>query len=133
MVDTKIVGANQIQKGSFILMGGIACKVVDVEISKPGKHGHSKVRISAVGLVDDKKRIEVMPGHDNVEVPVIEKRNAQVLSVQGDIANVMDSENYETYDLKIPEEFKGQLKDGMSVMYWTIMSEKVIKQIKSNE
>ena len=133
MVDTKIVGANQIQKGSFILMGGIACKVVDVEISKPGKHGHSKVRISAVGLVDDKKRIEVMPGHDNVEVPVIEKRNAQVLSVQGDIANVMDSENYESYDLKIPEEFKGQLKDGMSVMYWTIMSEKVIKLIKSNE
>ena len=133
MVDTKIVGANQIQKGSFILMGGIACKVVDVEISKPGKHGHSKVRISAVGLVDEKKRIEVMPGHDNVEVPVIEKRSAQVLSVQGDIANVMDSENYETYDLKIPEEFKGQIKDGMSVLYWTIMNEKVIKQIKSSD
>ena len=133
MVDTKIVGANQIQKGSFILMGGIACKVVDVEISKPGKHGHSKVRISAVGLVDEKKRIEVMPGHDNVEVPVIEKRSAQVLSVQGDIANVMDSENYETYDLMIPEEFKGQIKDGMSVLYWTIMNEKVIKQIKSSD
>ncbi len=133
MVDTKIVGANQIQKGSFILMGGIACKVVDVEISKPGKHGHSKVRISAVGLVDEKKRIEVMPGHDNVEVPVIEKRNAQVLSVQGDIANVMDSESYETFDMKIPEEFKGQIKDGMSVLYWTIMNERVIKQIKSSD
>ena len=78
MVDTKIVGANQIQKGSFILMSGVACKVVDVEISKPGKHGHSKVRISAVGLVDEKKRIEVMPGHDNVEVPVIQKRSAQI-------------------------------------------------------
>ena len=125
-----MIGANQIQKGSFILMGGAACKVVDVEISKPGKHGHSKVRISAVGLVDDKKRIEVMPGHDSVEVPIIEKRNAQVLSVQGDTANVMDSETYETYDLKIPEEFKGQLKDGMSVLYWDIMNKRVIKQIK---
>ena len=133
MVDIKLVGANQIQKGSFILMGGIACRVVDVEISKPGKHGHSKVRISAVGLVDDKKRIEVMPGHDNVEVPVIEKRNAQILSIQGDAANVMDSETYETFDMKIPEEFKGQLKDGMSVLYWTIMNERVIKQIKSSE
>ena len=133
MVDTKIVGANQIQKGSFILMSGVACKVVDVEISKPGKHGHSKVRISAVGLVDEKKRIEVMPGHDNVEVPVIEKRSAQVLSVQGDAANVMDSETYETFDMKIPEEFKGQIRDGISVLYWTIMSEKVIKQIKSSD
>ena len=130
MSDTKMVGANQIKEGSFILLGGVACKVVDVEISKPGKHGHSKVRISAVGLVDDKKRIEVMPGHDNVEVPIIEKRNAQVLSVKDDIANVMDSETYETYDLKIPDEFKGQLKDGMSVLYWDIMNKKVIKQIK---
>ena len=133
MADTKMVGANQIQKGSFILLGGIACKVVDVEISKPGKHGHTKVRISAMGLVDEKKRIEVMPGHDNVEVPIIEKRSAQVLSVQGDTANVMDSETYESYDLKIPEEFKGQLKDGMSVMYWDIMNKKVIKQIKGND
>ncbi len=130
MSDTKMVGANQIQKGSFILMGGIACKVVDVEISKPGKHGHSKVRISAIGLVDEKKRIEVMPGHDNVEVPMIEKRNAQVLSVQGDAANVMDAETYETFDLKIPEEFKGQVTEGSSVLYWVIMNEKVIKQVK---
>ena len=126
-----MVGANQVQKGSFILMGGVACKVVDVEISKPGKHGHSKVRISAMGLVDEKKRIEVMPGHDNVEIPIIEKRNAQVLSVQGDMANVMDAENYETFDIKIPEEFKGQVKDGMYVMYWVIMSERVIKQVRS--
>ena len=130
MADTKTVAANNIQKGSFIIMEGAACRVVDVEISKPGKHGHTKVRISAMGLVDDKKRIEVMPGHDNVEVPIIEKRNAQVLSVQGDTANVMDSETYETYDLKIPEEFKGQIKEGMSVLYWDIMNEKVIKQIK---
>ncbi|MBI2655689.1 translation initiation factor IF-5A [Candidatus Woesearchaeota archaeon] len=133
MSDTKMVGANQIQKGSFILMGGVACKVVDTEISKPGKHGHTKVRISAVGLVDDKKRIEVMPGHDNVEVPIIEKRNAQVLSVQGDMANVMDAETYETFDLKVPEEFKGQVTEGSYVLYWVILNERVIKQVKGAE
>ena len=133
MADTKTVAANNIQKGSFIIMEGAACRVVDVEISKPGKHGHSKVRISAVGLTDDKKRIAVMPGHDNVEVPIIEKRQAQVLSVQGDNANVMDSETYETFDLKVPEEFKGQVADGSSVTYWTILNERVIKQVKGSE
>ena len=130
---TKMSAANNVQKGSFIVLEGAACKVVDVEISKPGKHGHSKVRISAVGLVDDKKRIVVMPGHDNVEVPLIEKRTAQVLSVHGDMANVMDSETYETFDLKIPEEFKGQVVDGSSVLYWTILNEKVIKQVKGSD
>ena len=130
MSDTKMVAANNVQKGSFIILEGAACKVVDVEISKPGKHGHSKVRVSAVGLVDDKKRIVVMPGHDNVEVPIIEKRTAQVLSVHGDMVNVMDSETYETFDLKIPEEFKEQVVDGSSVLYWTILNEKIIKQVK---
>ena len=128
---TKMIAANNVQKGSSIILEGAACKVVDVEISKPGKHGHSKVRISAVGLVDEKKRIVVMPGHDNIEVPIIEKRTAQVLSVHGDIANVMDSETYETFDLKIPEEFKGQVVEGSSVLYWTILNDKVIKQVKS--
>ena len=132
-MDTKTIAANNVQKGTSIILDGAACKVVDVEISKPGKHGHSKVRISAVGLVDDKKRIVVMPGHDNIEVPIIEKKTAQVLSVHGDIANVMDSETYETFDLKIPEEFKGQVVEGSSVLYWTIMDEKVIKQVKGSD
>ncbi len=130
---TKMIAANNVQKGSFIILDGAACKVVDVEISKPGKHGHSKVRVSAVGLVDEKKRIVVMPGHDNVEVPLIEKRTAQVLSVHGDMANVMDSETYETFDLKVPEEFKGQAVEGSSVLYWTILNEKVIKQVKGSD
>ena len=130
---TKMVAANNIQKGNFIILEGAACRVVDVEISKPGKHGHSKVKVSAVGLVDDKKRIVVMPGHDNVEVPIIEKRTAQILSVQGDKANVMDSETYETFDLNIPEEFKGQVVEGSSVLYWTILNEKVIKQVKGSD
>lgn len=130
---TKMITANNVQKGNFIILDGAACRVVDVEISKPGKHGHSKVRVSAVGLVDDKKRIAVMPGHDNVEVPIIEKRTAQVLSVQSGKANVMDSETYETFDLNIPEEFKGQVVEGSSVLYWTILNEKVIKQVKGSD
>ncbi len=133
MADTKMITANNVQKGNFIIMEGVACRVVDVEISKPGKHGHSKVRVSAVGLVDDKKRIAVMPGHDNVEVPIIEKRTAQVLSVHEGMANVMDSDTYETFDLKIPEEFKEQVVEGSSVLYWTILDEKVIKQVKGSD
>jgi len=133
MADTKTIAANNIQKGTSIILDGAACKVVDVEISKPGKHGHSKVRVSAVGLVDEKKRIVVMPGHDNVEVPIIEKKSAQVLSVQGDNANVMDSETYETFDLKIPDELKGQVVEGSSVLYWVIMDQRIIKQVKGSE
>lgn len=127
----KIESVGSLQKGSYIILEGAACKVSDMQISRPGKHGHAKVRLTAVGIVDEKKRIVVMPGHDSVEVPIIEKKTAQVMSVQDDTANVMESETYETFDLKIPEELKGQVVEGSNVLYWTILNDKVMKQIKS--
>lgn len=128
---TKIQSVGSLQKGSYIILEGAACRVVDTQTSRPGKHGHAKVRLTAVGLVDSKKRVTVMPGHDNVEVPIVEKKSAQVLSVQEDTANVMDSETYETFDLKIPEELKDQVAEGLNVLYWVILDDKIMKQIKS--
>ncbi|MBI2134553.1 translation initiation factor IF-5A [Candidatus Woesearchaeota archaeon] len=127
---TKLESVGNLQKGSYIVLEGAACRVVDTQVSRPGKHGHAKVRLTAVGIVDQKKRVVVMPGHDNVEVPIIEKKTAQVLSMQGDTANVMDSETYETFDLKIPEELKGQVAEGISVLYWVVLTDKVMKQVK---
>ena len=105
---TKISSVGSLQKGNYVILEGAACKVTDTQVSRPGKHGHAKVRMTAVGLVDSKKRVIVMPGHDNIEVPIVEKKTAQVLSIKEDTANVMDSETYETFDLKIPEELKGR-------------------------
>ncbi|MCX6707027.1 MAG: translation initiation factor IF-5A [Candidatus Woesearchaeota archaeon] len=131
MADVKPVSVATLQKGSFVVIEGVACRVVDTQTSKPGKHGHAKVRIGAVGLLDGRKRDIVMPGHDNIDVPIIDKKTAQVLSITGDTANIMDSETYETFDMKIPEELKGQVTEGCTVMYWVILDDKVMKQVKS--
>ena len=128
---TKMASVGSLQKGNYVVLDGAACRVVDTQTSRPGKHGHAKVRLSAVGLIDEKKRVVVMPGHDNIEVPIVEKKSAQVLSINGDVANVMDSETYETFDLKIPEELKGQVVEGCNVLYWIILNDKVMKQVKS--
>ncbi|MBN1645580.1 translation initiation factor IF-5A [Candidatus Woesearchaeota archaeon] len=125
----KSVGS--LQKGNYCIIEGAACSVTDVKISRPGKHGHAKVNLTAVGILDNKKRNVIMPGHDNIEVPVIEKKNAQVLSVSGDHCNVMDVETYETFDLVIPEELKGQVEEGQVVLYWIILNDKILKQIKN--
>lgn len=131
--ETKKADAGSMKPGSFIVMEGAACRVVDVQVSRPGKHGHAKARITAVGLLDDKKRVEVMPGHDKVDVPIIEKKSAQVLSITGDTANVMDVETYETFDLPIPGELKGQITEGAEILYWVVLSERVMKQVKGAE
>ena len=127
---TKKASVGSLQKGSYVIVEGHACRVADTQTSRPGKHGHAKVRMSAVGLIDGKKRVVVMPGHDQVDVPIVEKKNAQVLSIQGDTANVMDIESYETFDLKIPEELKNDCVEGVNVLYWDILGDKVMKQIR---
>jgi len=132
MAGTKQVEVTSLKKGNYVVMDGAACIVKDIQISRPGKHGHAKVRLVAVGIIDEKKRQAVMPGHDKIDVPIIDKLNAQVLSISGSTANVMDLVSYETFDIKIPNELKGKVKEGMTVLYWDILGEKVMKQVKGD-
>lgn len=120
-----------LSKGNYVVIDGVASIVSDTSTSRPGKHGHAKVRLVAVGMIDGKKRELVMPGHDNIDVPIIEKKTAQVLSIVGDNANVMDSESFETFDLKVPEELKDTCKEGSNILYWVILNDKVMKQVKA--
>lgn len=131
MGETKLVSVGSLKKGSYVVVDGAACTVSDTQVSRPGKHGHAKVRMSAVGILDGRKRETVMPGHDQIKSPIIDKRNAQVLSVSGDVANVMDSETFETFDLSVPEEMKSGVQEGVTVLYWVILDDKVMKQVKS--
>jgi len=126
----KLVSVGTLKKGDTVIIDGAACKIVNTTTSRPGKHGHAKINMMAVGLLDDKKRNLIMPGHDKVEAPIIEKKNAQVLAVNGDSVNVMDTESYETFDLDIPEELKDEVTEGKEVLYWILMGLKVIKQVK---
>ena len=131
MSEVKHTHASSLKKGSYVIIDGAACKVTDIKTSKPGKHGHAKINLTAAGLLDDKKRNIIMPGHDSIDVPIVDKRTAQVLSISGNQANVMDSETYETFDLSIPDEFKAECNEGSQVLYWVVLTDKVMKQVKS--
>ena len=126
-MDKKLVHASGLKVGGFVIFDDKACKVTSIEISKTGKHGHAKARIAAVSITNGSKIIKVFPGHDKVEVPIIEKETAQVLSIAGDKANVMDMKSYETFDLNIPEDLKDQVNEGDQVNYWIILGKKVLR------
>lgn len=130
--ETKAVSVGSLKKGSYIILDGIASRVSDIQTSRPGKHGHAKCRIMAVGILDGRKREKVLPGHDDIEAPIIGKKSAQVLSIHSNIANVMDSETFETFDIKIPDELKEKVIDGVSILYWEILTDKIMVQVKSN-
>ncbi|MBS3123846.1 translation initiation factor IF-5A [Candidatus Woesearchaeota archaeon] len=127
--EKKLADVGSLKKGDTLIIDNAPCKITDLATSRPGKHGHAKVNLMAVGILDGKKRNVVMPGHDRVEVPIIEKKSAQVLSVSGKKASVMDTENFETFEMEIPEDLEG-VKEGVEVLYWQIMGQKVMKQVK---
>ena len=130
MAETRLTNAGSLKVGSYVIFQNQACVVKSIQTSKTGKHGSSKCRIEAVGIIDGQKRIELYPGSDNVVVPIIEKKAAQILSVSSGKASVMDNETYETFDLEIPEDMKDQIREGGQVVYWIVMDKKVMKQGK---
>lgn len=125
----KSVNATDLKPGSSVIIDGSPCIVRSIDISKTGKHGSSKARIEAIGMIDDKKKIVVCPGHEKLEVPLVDKRKGQVLTVTESSASLMDSESFETLDVPIAEDLKGQVKEGMQVEYWDIEGQKIIKRL----
>lgn len=126
---SKVIEATEMRVGTYVMIDGIAYQVKKMDISKTGKHGHAKVRFEAISIVSGKKKVQVIPGHDRFEVPMINKRVAQVLSVSGDSAAVMDSETFENYDITIPEDLKDSVKGGVTVEYWDVEGDKLIRKI----
>jgi translation initiation factor 5A len=127
----KLITAHEARTGATILVEGNACIVRSNDVSKTGKHGASKCRIEAIGVIDGKKRVIAVPGSERFEVPLIEKKKAQVLSInpQGDMANVMDLESFETMDLPIMDEAKGTFNAEDQVEYMIVDEKlKIIKR-----
>ena len=106
----KVINATEAKVGTSIIIDGIPCAVKKMDVSKTGKHGHSKVRIEAVGIIGGQKKVFVIPGHDRLEVPMIEKRKGQIISIGENSVSIMDLESFETIDVKFPEEIKGEME-----------------------
>ncbi len=124
--------------GSYILLPvsdqptGEPCRISEYDTSKPGKHGSAKARIVGVGVFDNQKRPHVGPVSMQVHIPLIDKRTGQIISMSGDITQIMDSETFETIDVTlIDDEINGKIENGQNVEYWKVMDRTKIMRIKA--
>lgn len=127
--DITYMTMKEIKTGRFILIDGIPCRVVDIETSAPGKHGASKMRLTAIGVFDGAKRTLLKPSDADAEVPIINKKKAQVVSLGTGTVQLMDSETYETFETKIPDDLKDSIKPGAEVELITYGDNKAISRI----
>ena len=125
----KIINATEARVGTNILVDGMPCTIKSIDISKTGKHGHAKCRIEAVGIISGNKKVFVVPGHDRLEVPNVEKRKGQVLSKSNGNVTLMDLESFETIEVPCPEsEVFESLEESGNCEYWDIEGEKIVKR-----
>jgi len=137
----KVVEISKIKKGGYIIEGGEAYKVTSITHSKAGKHGHGKYRLEATSVIGGKKASVILCSGHKIDVPIIEKKNAQVLTVEERVeergkeritkrvANVMDTDTYETFDIEVPDELAPNVKEGVKVLLWDVMGVRLMKQI----
>jgi translation initiation factor 5A len=125
-IEKKPVEIKSLKPGGFVIFDNAPCTVVDIALSKSGKHGASKARVTAVGMFDTIKRIVVKPGDSRVDVPIIEKLSAQILSKPApDRVQVMDLKDYSTYELAVPADM--EIKEGDEVLVWRFGPHLMIK------
>lgn len=114
--EKKFTNAGGLKPGSYVLIDDEPCQVKNTEKSKPGKHGASKVRVTAMGMFRDTKKNLLKPTDASVEVPIVLKGTAQVVAVMGTQIQLMDLISYETFDIDKPKDIVG-LSGGMEVEY----------------
>ncbi len=110
----------------YIIIDDEPCKIVNISTSKPGKHGEAKARIEAIGVFNGQKKSMVSPVTHKVHIPIIDKRNAQVVAIMGSNVQLMDMETYETFEMPIPDEYKDQLEPGKEIQYLQTLGRKKI-------
>ena len=131
---SKPASLSDVKIGSYIIIDGEPCRIIEYDKSKPGKHGSAKARVVATGVFDGSKHSLVSPVSAGIEIPMIEKRTGQLISINKEqgIVQLMDMETFETFDSPPPDdkEINNKLIEGNEVEYWKVLGKTKIVRIR---
>jgi translation initiation factor 5A len=126
------VEVGSLKTGSYVIVDDVACRIVEVTKSKPGKHGAAKARIVAIGVFDNLKRSFVRPVDAKVDMPMIEKKTGQLIAILPNALQIMDMETYEIFETPLTddEDLKSHIAEGVEVEYWSILGKTRVMRVK---
>lgn len=123
-----------LKKGSYIIIDGEPCRIVEYSTAKTGKHGSAKAHVVAVSLFTGQKKTLVAPVDTRVQVPVIDKRLGQVIADLGSSVQVLDMESYDTIEIQKPTDepqLAEALKPGVNIEFWVVMGKPLVVRLRS--
>jgi translation initiation factor 5A len=128
---SKPMDLGSLKVGSYIIIDGEPCRIVSYDHSKPGKHGSAKARVAAIGVFDGSRHSLVSPVSANVDVPLINKKNGQIISISGQTLQIMDLESFEVFETSaVEDEIRDKITQGGEVEYWKVLDKIKIVRAK---
>jgi translation initiation factor 5A len=107
----------KLKEGKYLLVEDEPCRIISISISKPGKHGAAKARLDVSGIFDGVKRSIVQPVSAKVYAPIVERKNGQIISIAGNIAQVMDLGDFSNFELAIPDDMTDKITVAKEITY----------------
>ena len=122
MAQEKIFGyMGDLKEGKYVIIDDHPCKIMSIDKAKTGKHGAAKVSAVGISIFDGSKHNLAKPSDADVEIPIVERKRSQVVSISGNVAQVMDLTTFETFEVAIPEDMAKDIESGKEVQYVNVL------------
>merc|ERR1712113_449038 len=103
------IRAGEVRKGGYVMLKGKPCKVVEVSISKTGKHGHAKANITGLDVFTGRKYVEISPTSHNMTAPTMFRSEYELVNVNNDgDMELMDAVGTMNTLLRLPKDTHGE-------------------------
>ncbi len=129
MVDRIFAQMGDLKVGKYCIADEHPCRVVSMDKSKPGKHGAAKINVVCISLFDGSKHSLMKSSDADCEVPIVERKRAQIVAISGSSCQLMDLESFETFEVPIPEEMKGAVEAGKEIEYMDVMGRRLLQRV----
>ncbi|MGN6623952.1 MAG: translation initiation factor IF-5A, partial [Candidatus Nitrosocosmicus sp.] len=96
-------------------------------------HGSAKARVAAIGVFDGSRHSLVSPVSASVDVPLINKKSGQIISISGQTLQIMDLESFEVFETSaVEDEIRDKIIQGSEVEYWSVLDKIKIVRVKGS-
>lgn len=119
------IRAGEVRKGGYVMLKGKPCKVIEVSISKTGKHGHAKANITGLDVFTGRKYVEISPTSHNMTAPAMFRSEWQMTDLSRDGGmTLMDNGGNVKEDLDLVKTTTGE---------WNKISQQIVEKFPNIE
>jgi len=83
--DDRIRGVMDLKKGDAVVMDDRPCKIVEKNVSKPGRHGITRARLVVLDVFTSRKMDHIYKQADKLEIPILQTQEYCVLDIDAEL------------------------------------------------